>query len=141
LSHLLGENKPTIAVVAAALFDARGQILIAQRPPGKSFAGHWEFPGGKRLPGESAEHALRRELQEELGVTPVQSRPVLSLTHDYAATRVRLELWIVPRFRGEPRGLEGQAIRWLSPAALLTVQMLEADWPFVELLQSSELRN
>jgi 8-oxo-dGTP diphosphatase len=75
--------RPTIRVVAAALFDSRGQVLIAERPLGKHLAGRWEFPGGKIDAGESDEAALRRELREELGVAVGKARPLVSLSHDY----------------------------------------------------------
>lgn len=128
-------TRATLRVVAAALFDERGRVLIAQRPAGKHLAGRWEFPGGKIAYGETEQAALARELGEELGVVPLQSEPLLSLVHDYPDRRVDLRLHVVSRFDGEARGLDGQAIRWVPLAALPQQDLLEADAPFVEALQ------
>ena len=127
--------RPTIRVVAAALFDSRGQVLIAERPLGKHLAGRWEFPGGKIDAGESEEAALRRELREELGVAVGKARPLVSLSHDYADRRIEIALWIVEDFSGEPQGLDGQLLKWVSPAKLHDEDMLEADVPFIRALQ------
>jgi 8-oxo-dGTP diphosphatase len=123
-----------ILVVAAALYDARGRVLIAQRPQGKHQAGRWEFPGGKVAPGESEAAALARELREELGIEVTASRPFMRLEHSYADRSVELSLWIVERFAGAPRSLDGQMLRWVAPADLGQADLLEADRPFVEAL-------
>jgi 8-oxo-dGTP diphosphatase len=128
-------TRATLRVVAAALFDERGRVLIAQRPAGKHLAGRWEFPGGKIADGETEQAALARELGEELGVVPLQSEPLMSLVHDYPDRRVDLHLHVVSRFDGEARGLDGQALRWVPLAALPQQDLLEADAPFVEALQ------
>jgi len=124
-----------ILVVAAALYDARGRVLIAQRPQGKPQAGRWEFPGGKVAPGESETQALVRELHEELGIDVTASRPFMRLEHAYPERRVELSMWIVERFCGTPRGLDGQKLRWVAPADLPHADLLEADRPFVEALR------
>jgi 8-oxo-dGTP diphosphatase len=124
-----------ILVVAAALYDAEGRVLIAQRPAGKHLAGHWEFPGGKVSPGESEGAALVRELREELGIEVRASRPFMRLTHAYPDRSVELSMWIVERFAGIPRGLDGQELRWVVPADLGREELLEADRPFVEALR------
>jgi 8-oxo-dGTP diphosphatase len=124
-----------ILVVAAALYDARGRVLIAQRPQGKHQAGRWEFPGGKVAPGESEAAALARELREELGIEVTASRPFMRLEHSYADRSVELSMWIVERFAGAPRSLEDQALRWVAPADLGQADLLEADRPFVEALR------
>jgi 8-oxo-dGTP diphosphatase len=123
-----------ILVVAAALYDARGRVLIAQRPQGKHQAGRWEFPGGKVAPGESEAAALARELREELGIEVTASRPFMRLEHSYADRSVELSMWIVERFAGAPRSLDGQVLRWVAPADLGQADLLEADRPFVEAL-------
>jgi 8-oxo-dGTP diphosphatase len=125
-----------ILVVAAALYDAEGRVLIAQRPQGKHQAGRWEFPGGKLAPGESEATALARELREELGILVTASRPFMRLTHAYPDRSVELSMWIVERFSGAPRGLDGQELRWVAPARLGDEDLLEADRPFVEALQN-----
>jgi 8-oxo-dGTP diphosphatase len=123
-----------ILVVAAALYDARGRVLIARRPQGRHQAGRWEFPGGKVAPGESEAAALARELREELGIEVTASRPFMRLEHSYADRSVELSMWIVERFAGAPRSLEDQALRWVAPADLGQADLLEADRPFVEAL-------
>ena len=131
--------RPLVPVVAAALFDGAGRVLIAQRPAGKALAGRWEFPGGKVDVGESEHAALRRELREELGVEVIAARPFMRLAHAYAERDVELSLWIVERFAGEPRSLDAQALKWVSRAALSAEDILEADQPFITGLR--ELRS
>ena len=121
-------------VVAAALFDDGGRVLIAQRPAGKALAGRWEFPGGKVTAGESERDALRRELREELGIEIIAARPFMRLTHAYEERDVELSLWIVERFSGSPRSLDAQALKWVAPAQLPGEDILEADRPFIAAL-------
>lgn len=128
-------TKPSIRVVAAALYDGTGRVLIAQRPAGKHMAGRWEFPGGKIAAGESEEQALARELEEELGVLLRSGRPLMALEHEYDDYRVELAMWVVDGYDGEPRGLDGQSLKWVELAVLLDEDMLEADRPFIEALQ------
>jgi 8-oxo-dGTP diphosphatase len=125
----------TIRVVAAALFDARGRVLIAQRPAGTHMAGRWEFPGGKIDPGESELEALQRELKEELGVELHDAERLLELSHQYPERRVELSMWHVTRYSGEPQGLDGQALKWVDPAELEREDLLEADRPIVAALK------
>jgi len=124
-----------VLVVAAALFDRAGRVLIAQRPAGKPLAGRWEFPGGKVDTGESERAALARELREELGVEVVAAHPFMRLTHAYTERDVELSLWIVERINGEPRSLDAQALKWVSPAGLAAEDILEADQPFIAALR------
>jgi len=139
----LNASRDTVRVVAAALIDG-GRVLIAERPPGKHMAGRWEFPGGKLAAGETESQALARELREELGVELIEGRHMMRLTHPYADRTVELSLWVVERFSGEPRGLEGQALKWVEPARLSGEDILEADRPFttalVEWLSNSTAR-
>jgi 8-oxo-dGTP diphosphatase len=121
-------------VVAAALYDEAGRILIAQRPAGKHMAGRWEFPGGKVACGEDEGAALARELREELGIEVTSAAPCMRLVHSYADREVELSLWIVARYRGEPRPLDAQGLKWVVPAQLPAEDILEADRPFVAAL-------
>ena len=123
-----------ILVVAAALYDEAGRILIAQRPAGKHMAGRWEFPGGKVARGEDERAALARELREELGIEVTSAEPCMRLVHSYADREVELSLWIVARYRGEPRPLDAQGLKWVAPAQLPAEDLLEADLPFVAAL-------
>jgi 8-oxo-dGTP diphosphatase len=129
-------DRTVVRVVAAALYDAQGRVLIAERLPGKHMAGRWEFPGGKIEPGESEQQALARELREELGVEVTMAHPQLTLSHDYPGRRVQISMWIVDRYAGVPRGLDGQGLKWVTPEALDDEDVLEADRPFIEALQT-----
>jgi 8-oxo-dGTP diphosphatase len=127
--------RPTLLVVAAALYHRDGRILIAERPAGKHMAGRWEFPGGKVAPGESEAEALARELKEELGVEVTASHPYMRLKHAYDDRDVELSMWIVESFHGEPQSLDGQRLKWVRPERLMEEDVLEADLPFVEALR------
>jgi 8-oxo-dGTP diphosphatase len=124
-----------LRVVAAALVrrgtEGQLQVLIAQRPPGKWQAGCWEFPGGKIDAGEAAEAAIIRELAEEIGIKALRLSPVQTFHHDYPDRSVEIGLWLVPEFSGQPRGLDGQALRWVAPEALAGSDLLEADVPMI----------
>jgi len=125
-----------LPVVAVAMTDAQGRVLIAQRPFDKEHGGLWEFPGGKVEPGESPEAALVRELLEELGVT-VALQHLEPLTFSSAGRGTRHLLLLLYRctaWQGEPRALDATAIRWVLPAALGDYDMPPADRPFVSVL-------
>lgn len=126
-----------LRVVAAVLVDPQGRVLIAQRPPGKWQAGRWEFPGGKLEPGEDEEAAVRRELAEELGIRVEALRRLGEVSHDYGDRAVNLGLWMVSRYDGEPGGLDGQALKWVTAASLPAEDLLEADLPLLPLLQAA----
>src|SRR5256884_5105964 len=130
-----GLGRPVIRGVAAALYDRRGRVLIAQRPAGKPLAGRWEFPGGKVAAGESEHAALARELREELGIEMTTAKPFMRLTHAYPDREVELSLWIIERFTGTPRPLDRQRLKWVAPGRLAQEDLLEADRPFVEALR------
>ena len=123
-----------VHVVAAAVIDAAGRVLIAQRPKGTHLAGGWEFPGGKLEPGEERAAGLARELHEELGITIATPRPLIRVRHAYPSRDVLLDMWIVKSYRGEPKGLDGQALHWVSKEELEVVELLPADGPIVRAL-------
>lgn len=123
-----------IHVVAGALCD-RDQVLIAQRPAGKHMEGGWEFPGGKVDANESAIHALKRELKEELNIEVHQAEWLCECTHDYPDRRVHLELWLIKEYSGIPIANEGQPLQWAAIPQLHQMDMLPADEPLVKALQ------
>jgi 8-oxo-dGTP diphosphatase len=123
-----------VDVVVGLVGDSSGRWLVNCRPPGAPLAGSWEFPGGKREPGEAPLAALERELREELGIEVLEAEPVLVLEHDYPDKRVRLDVWHVRRYRGEITAREGQPLRWVTVAECRHIELLEADWPIVERL-------
>jgi 8-oxo-dGTP diphosphatase len=125
-----------LPVVAVALSDAQGRVLIAQRPFDKEHGGLWEFPGGKIEPDESPEAALVRELREELGVTvaPEHLEPLTFSSAGRGKRHLLLLLYRCTAWEGEARALDAAAIRWVLPAALADYDMPPADLPFVSVL-------
>jgi 8-oxo-dGTP diphosphatase len=126
-----------LLVAAAALINGDGAVLLAQRPQGKSLAGLWEFPGGKIESGEDPEAALCRELAEELGldVDPKDLKPLTFASHAYPDFHLLMPLWTAHRWRGEPKGQEGQHLAWVQPQDLDSYPMPEADIPLVSILR------
>jgi 8-oxo-dGTP diphosphatase len=128
-----------LLVVAAAIINDQNEVLLAQRPEGKRLAGKWEFPGGKIEADESPEHALARELHEELGiiVDPKQCEPFWFLSHDYVAEfnfHLLMPVYILRRWQGTPQALEHAAICWKPAHAMHELPMIEADAELIERL-------
>jgi 8-oxo-dGTP diphosphatase len=109
------------------ILRADGAVLLAQRPPGKPYAGYWEFPGGKLEPGETPAHALARELHEELGITVVRAAPWLVQEFVYPHAHVELNFFRVFAFEGEPASHDGQAFAWQDPHAIDVAPLLPAN--------------
>ena len=132
------ENIPTLTVVAAALEDGRGQVLLQQRAPGRAMAGLWEFPGGKVEAGELPEAALLRELHEELGIVVAAAdlTPACFASAPLGERHMILLLYLCRRWRGEPRPLDASALRWEEPRAMHALDMPPADAPLVDLLET-----
>ncbi len=132
-----GNGRPLLLVVACALIDPDGRVLVAQRPPGRPMAGLWEFPGGKPRAGESPEAALVRELEEELGIRTHTSclAPFTFASHPYDDFHLLMPLYVCRVFEGIPRGREGQVLRWVRPAELDALPMPPADRPLVAMLR------
>ena len=127
---------PIILVAAAALINEKGEILLAQRPEGKSMAGLWEFPGGKLDPGETPEFALMRELEEELGIEtrPGCYYPIAFASHSYDDFHLLMPLFACRKWEGEPQLREHQAFAWVRPVDMGEYPMPEADLPLVTTL-------
>ncbi|MFO0293604.1 MAG: 8-oxo-dGTP diphosphatase MutT [Rhodospirillales bacterium] len=127
----------SVLVAAAALIDDGGRVLLAQRPPGKSMAGLWEFPGGKVDPGETPEAALARELAEELGIdiTTACLAPFAFASHRYPEFHLLMPLFLCRRWRGTPTPREGQALAWVRPLRMNEYPMPPADIPLVAMLR------
>jgi 8-oxo-dGTP diphosphatase len=122
-----------LLVVAVALVDADGRVLIAQRPEGKQLAGLWEFPGGKLEPGEAPEEALIRELREELGIEVKAAclAPLTFASHAYPDFHLLMPLFICRRWDGFVQSREGQALKWVRAKALRDYPMPPADAPLI----------
>jgi 8-oxo-dGTP diphosphatase len=132
-----GPSLPVVTVVAAALIDPDGRVLLAQRPAHKEHGGLWEFPGGKLNPGETPEAALIRELKEELGIE-VPARCLAPLTfasHSYETYHLLMPLYACRNWIGEPEPLEGQKLAWVRKDRLASYPMPPADIPLIPILQ------
>ncbi len=129
----------TVLVSAVALFDADGRVLLAQRPPGKSMAGTWEFPGGKVEVGETPEAALHREITEELGIDICKNcaAPLTFVSHRYEQFHLLMLLYACRKWTGIPQSLEGQALTWKYPHEMPSLPMPPADVPLVAALMDS----
>ncbi len=127
----------TVLVAACALVDPDNRVLLAQRPPGKSMAGLWEFPGGKVETEERPEEALIRELNEELGITVREPclAPLSFASHTYPDFHLLMPLYICRRWEGFVRAAEGQTIKWVKPADLRNFEMPPADVPLIPMLR------
>lgn len=119
-------DRPLTPVAVGILQRPDGQVLFAQRPPGKAYAGYWEFPGGKIESGESSRDALVRELQEELGVHVTKAAAWLTQQHVYPHAFVELRFFRVTDWQGEVRPQEGQQVAWQTPGAYTVSPMLPA---------------
>lgn len=128
-----------IHVIAGALSDKEGRVLIAQRPRGRHMAGRWEFPGGKLETGEDPYAGLKRELAEELGIVVQAAEPLIRLRHEYPDRRMLLDVWQVTAYDGEPRSLDSQALAWVRPDELPKHDLLAADRAIVTALRLPRL--
>jgi len=127
-----------LPVVAAALVDLEGRVLLQQRPEGKSLAGLWEFPGGKIEPGETPEAALIRELEEELAIVVPHAclAPATFASAPLGDRHLLLLLYITRKWTGVPRALEATALRWVRPNEMHALPMPPADRPLIGLLDA-----
>jgi 8-oxo-dGTP diphosphatase len=128
---------PVVLVAAVALIDADGRVLLAERPPGKSMAGLWEFPGGKVGPGETPEQALIREIKEELGIDVTSSclAPFTFASHRYEDFHLLMPLYLCRVWNGRVEPREGQRLAWVRVERLGDYEMPPADRPLVAMLR------
>lgn len=124
-----------LRVAVGVIRNAAGEILVARRHAHLHQGGLWEFPGGKIDDGEDSRDALRRELDEELALRVEQAEPFIVVEHAYADKAVRLEVWRVTAWSGQPHGVEGQPLRWLAPQALDPQEFPAANRPIIAALQ------
>ncbi len=126
-----------IDVAVGVILDSRQQsVLLAKRGAEVHQGGLWEFPGGKREPGEIIRGALRRELREELAIEVTDCEPLLRVEHDYTDKHVALDVWLVHRFVGEPHPVEGQELRWVVISDLDRLEFPAANRAIVTELKS-----
>jgi 8-oxo-dGTP diphosphatase len=125
---------PFTEVVVAVLTQPDGRVLLARRPPGKVYAGYWEFPGGKVEAGESLAAALARELHEELGIVVTRSCRWITRIFEYPHATVRLNFFRVFEWQGEPHPHEGQVLSWQRPDAVEVTPLLPANFPILKAL-------
>lgn len=135
---MLSDVSAFLLVVAAALVDRDGRVLVQQRPPGKPMAGLWEFPGGKIEPGEVPEAALVRELAEELGIAFDASAltPLTFASEPLGERQLILLLYVLREWEGVPEAHHATALRWVMPAELRGLEMPPADLPFIAVLEA-----
>lgn len=130
-------TRPILLVAAVALVDRDNRVLISKRPEGKSLAGLWEFPGGKVDPGETPEEALRRELQEELGIDVCETclAPFTFASHTYPHFHLLMPLFLCRNWEGDATAREGQELAWVRPNRLSRYPMPPADAPLIPWLR------
>ncbi|AOF97839.1 MULTISPECIES: (deoxy)nucleoside triphosphate pyrophosphohydrolase [unclassified Sphingobium] len=127
-----------LLVVAVALIDADGRVLLQQRPPGKAMADLWEFPGGKVEPGETPEAALIRELEEELGIRTHASclAPATFASEPLDDRHLLLLLYVCRKWEGVPHPHHATALKWVRPAQMYALPMPPADLPLIGILEA-----
>ncbi|MCF6202167.1 MAG: Nudix family hydrolase [Methylococcaceae bacterium] len=125
------KTKTPLHVAVGVIKDREGNILISLRHQSSHQGGLWEFPGGKVELNESVEHALTRELKEELGIAVQALMPLIKIKHQYTDVNVLLDVWTVTLFLGNPLGCEGQKIKWVSPERLIKHSFPKANYPII----------
>ena len=130
-------NTPIVLVVAAALVDVDGRVLISRRPEEKNMGGLWEFPGGKIEPEETPEGALIRELKEEINIDVSESclAPFTFASHPYDGFHLLMPLYVCRVWSGQIKAREKQKLKWVFPMDIAKYPMLPADAPLVAMLR------
>ncbi len=133
----MSKSNHWVEVAAGAILSSdKTQVLLALRSATQHQGNLWEFPGGKLEPFEAADAALVREISEEIGIHASELRELMVVEHEYSDKSVRLHVYVVNAFTGEPQGLEGQALRWVALSELDSVAFPEANLPIVAALKS-----
>ena len=130
-------SKPLVSVVACALSDDDGRVLLARRPADKPMPGLWEFPGGKMKPDETPEAAIIREMNEELGIS-IRDKclaPLTFVSYAYDDYHLLLLLFVCRKWEGEMTPMEGQELKWVRVKRLRDYPLMPADEPFIPMLQ------
>lgn len=127
-----------VHVAVAVIVNEQQQVLIALRQSHQHQGGLWEFPGGKVEAGELIEVALAREVEEELGIEIANMSPLIEIKHDYQDKSVLLDVWSTRHFKGEPKGREGQMIKWCDINALANFDFPAANKTIIKAIQASE---
>jgi 8-oxo-dGTP diphosphatase len=122
----------TFLRVVVGILIRENKILMTKRPPGKSYQGYWEFPGGKLEENESSKEALVRELHEELGIKVISANLWFQHTHQYPDKHVNLEICLVSTFRGEPYSKEKQTLAWVGLEEVSSFPLLAGNAPIIE---------
>lgn len=130
-----------ILVVAAVILAVDGRVLVSRRPVGRPLEGLWEFPGGRVEVDETAEAALQRELEEELGIEVTVGAPITFAWNRGGREEILLLFYEARLVSGRPIGREGQEVRWVAPEALIRLPLPPADRPLVERLVRESRRN
>jgi 8-oxo-dGTP diphosphatase len=129
------DTAPRVDVAVAVIVNSKGEFMLALRPQGKPYAGYWEFPGGKLEHGEQPQHALQRELEEELGIRVNVAYPWVTHVFDYPHAKVKLHFFRVLNWSGELRPKEGQQIAWQSLQKRIVEPLLPANGPILRALR------
>jgi len=132
------DNEPILQVAVGVLLNDRNEVLVALRSKKSHQGGLWEFPGGKIEQGESAQSALKREFQEELGLNILSSSPFMEIRHSYADKSVMLNVWRIENYSGIPLGREGQPIEWRATSELLAEHFPKANERIINALRTQK---
>ena len=128
--------KKVIHVAVATIVNAENKVLLALRQAHQHQGDLWEFPGGKVEADETTYDALKREIWEELAITVIAAKPLLTVAHDYDDRSVLLDVWHVDKFDGTPHGQEGQKLKWCAIANLVDIEFPAANMPIISALQA-----
>lgn len=132
---------PRVSVVLGVIFNSsQNKVLVAKRPEWASFAGYWEFPGGKVEPGETTLHALTRELAEEIGIEVIAASWLMQADSEFSDRVVELHVFRVSDYQKQPLGCEGQQLEWISADDLLNREFPPGNMPIIERI-SADLRS